>query len=610
MSDDAQLQDYLTQLQAEVRGSENDHPYSESAFTQIVMEHLAGKGMTHGDPVTCHYSGKIGNANLRMSGYSISEEGDKVDLFVSLYAGSDEVQTIADTETLAAAEQCLRFVGQCADGRMTAKLDSSTEAYALALTLQGCYANLEQIRIYVLTDRKGKTKSFKPREQKGKVITIEVMDLERLYRHLHEGKDREEIVVDLATLCGTSLPCVYVPGSDLPYDYALTVIPARALEYLYERYGSRLLEANVRSFLSASGKVNKGIKKTLEEQPEMFMAYNNGLVLLVDEMRTVGLPGGHGISWMKGLQIVNGGQTTASIYFGKRSEKKDRPIDLDRVRVPAKIIIPRDIEAERREELISDISLFSNSQNSVKAAALQANHPFHVEMEKLSTQVYCPDGVGRWYYERAAGSYNVMLAKEGTTPAKKRLLKESMPPHRKFLPTDLAKYLQAWSLIPHVVCRGAQKNFVDFMQTVDDPDSAIRLPDTRIYKRFVALGLIFRAAIASARLVTREYPSVIAAYVVSVLSMKCGDTVDLDMIWMKQAVSVELQRQLHAWSGEVNTYLNDKSIREGKDGGAPMQTYAKEVRCWLILRGLSYSEVAGAIPEFRLRAAVPDSGSR
>lgn len=43
-----------------------------------------------------------------------------------------------------------------------------------------------------------------------------------------------------------------------------------------------------------------------------------------------------GIAWLKGLQIVNGGQTTASLYFTK---KKYPDTDLSRVRVPAKISV-------------------------------------------------------------------------------------------------------------------------------------------------------------------------------------------------------------------------------------------------------------------------------
>lgn len=215
---------------------------------------------------------------------------------------------------------------------------------------------------------------------------------------------------------GSPLPCVFVPGTI--YDYALTVIPGEALRFIYEKYGARLLEANVRSFLSVTGKVNKGIRDTICINPERFMAYNNGIVLVADEA-LIGKTsdGGPGILWLKGMQVVNGGQTTASIYFTKR---KNPEVDLSRVRVPAKVIILRSDDPATEEAIISDISRYANTQNAVKQSDLSANKPFHIELEKLALNTYCPDGVSRWFYERAAGSYNTMIAREGTSPAQQK----------------------------------------------------------------------------------------------------------------------------------------------------------------------------------------------
>jgi hypothetical protein len=458
-----ELQEFLQQTQAEVRaeigerlGISGDYPYPELVFAEVVMQHMSDIGMTF-DPVICHYSAKFGNATLRLSGYAISDDGDQIDLFVSLYTGSDQLSPIPDAETKTAAEQCLRFLAKCAEGRLAATMDPSSDAHVLAVTIQGCYPNLDQIRIYVLTDRQAKAKNFKPREISGKTIKLEVMDIERLHRHWSEGKPRDELVINFEEVCGSALPCVYVPGEMANYDYAMTAIPGDALYFIYEKYGARLLEANVRSFLSTTGKVNKRIRETLRNDPERFMAYNNGIVLIADEAHlgktSDGMPG---ILWLKGMQIVNGGQTTASIYFTK---KKDPEADLRRVRVPAKVIVLRSLDEASEEGLISDISRFANSQNSVKMSDLSANKPFHIELEKLALSTYCPDGVGRWFYERAAGSYNTMLARDGTTPARLRQLKDAIPSSRKITKTDLAKYLNAWAEKPYLVSLGSQKNF-------------------------------------------------------------------------------------------------------------------------------------------------------
>lgn len=179
--------------------------------------------------------------------------------------------------------------------------------------------------------------------------------------------------------------------------------------------------------------VNVGIQSTLRSSPERFMAYNNGIVMVADEIRLGNSRDvATGIAWIKGLQIVNGGQTTASLYFTK---KKYSEVDLSSVRVAAKIIVMRVQDPAKEEALVSDISRFANSQNAVRQSDLSANKPFHVEIEKISRTVYCPNGVSQWFYERAAGSYNTLLAREGTTPAKLKKIKDAIPTGHYCFPT-------------------------------------------------------------------------------------------------------------------------------------------------------------------------------
>ena len=282
------LTEFLRETQAAVRSQMREGAlYEELVFAGVVMEHMAEIGMTS-EPVECHFEGKVGNANLRLSGYSVSEDGNKLDLFVSLYSNVDELTPIPDAETKMAVEQCLRFLTLCAEGKMAPKLDPASDVRSLAETLQGIYSGLEQIHVYVITDKVAKSKSFKTRDIGGKAVRLEVMDIERLYRHWSEGKPRDELLIDFNEVSGAPLPCVFVPGES-DYDYALTAIPGEALRLLYEKFGAQLLEANVRSFLSVKGKgVNAGIQATLRSAPERFMAYNNGIVIVADEMRLAG----------------------------------------------------------------------------------------------------------------------------------------------------------------------------------------------------------------------------------------------------------------------------------------------------------------------------------
>jgi hypothetical protein len=586
-----ELSDFLRETQVEVRAQVSEgSPFAELAFSEVVMQHMADIGMTF-EPVVCHYAGKVGNAILRLSGYAMSDDADQLDLFVSLYDGVDEPTPVADSETKTAAEQCLRFLGRCAEGRMATLLDESSDVKSLALTIQENYPKFDQIRIYVLTDRVAKAKGFKARELGGKTVKLDVMDIQRLHRHWSEGKPRDELVVDFSEVSGGPLPCVFVPGQTSDYDYALTAIPGEALRFIYEKFGARLLEANVRSFLSATGKVNQGIRDTLRSDPERFMAYNNGIVLVADEIklgRTA--DGAPGILWLKGMQVVNGGQTTASLYFTK---KKFPELDLARVRVPAKIIVMRVQDAAKEEALVSDISRFANSQNSVKQSDLSANKPFHVEVEKLSMTVYCPDGIGRWFYERASGSYNTMLIREGTTPVKLRQLKEAVPPARKITKTDLAKYVNVWDCKPDLVSLGSQKNFERFMATLSGSDEEVPLPDVAGYKAMVGKAIVFKATQKIVRPMFQAFQANVAAYVVAVLADKLGARIDLDRIWMRQDISSELRTQIARWAKEVGEILHRTA------GGRMVSEWAKKPECREAVLGASYSAPSDGIPEVR-----------
>ena len=591
------LSDFLRQTLSEVRTeirermgtADSSYPYPESVFAEIVMQHMSEVGMTFEDPDVCHFERTVGNSILRLNGWALSEESDQLDLFVCLYAGSDELSSVPDSETQQAAVRCLNLLARCVDGRLAHNLDSSDEAYPFAITVQECYGNLDQIRVYVLTDRQAKAKRFKPREIAGKTRMLEVMDIERLHRHWSEGKPRDEITMDLTEVCGGALPCVHVRSEGSGYDYALTALPGEALRFIYERYGARLLEANVRSFLNVTGKVNRGIRDTLTNAPERFMAYNNGIVIVADEAEFGSASDGSpGLLWLKGLQIVNGGQTTASLYF---TRKRSPEIDLRLVRVATKIILPRTKDALAENALVADISKYSNSQNSVRSSDLSANKPYQVELERLSTTVYCPDGVGRWFYERAAGSYHVMLMRDGTTPARLRILKNSIPTSRRITKTDFAKFMNAWAEKPHLVSLGAQKNFDKFMEEITTRVPEADLPDAAAYKLMIAKSIVFKRAQNLIRPLFAAFQANILAYLIAVVANRIGSRINLQRIWERQDISPEFCDQIRTWAPEVHQVLSDSA------NGRMISEWAKKEDCWQVVRSASYS-AASDLPEF------------
>ncbi|EFH10738.1 AIPR family protein [Pseudoroseomonas cervicalis] len=583
------LEDFLNQLQTDIRErmAEGDAPpYTEMVFAELVMEHMAEIGMTS-DPVVCHYAARVDRAELRLSGYAVSRDDEQLDLFVSLYDGMESVAPVPDSETTQVAGRCLAFLAKCAEGRLASRIDEANEAHELAQIIEMIFPKLDHITIHVLTDRVAKSKSFKSREVNGKTVRLEVMDIERLYRHLSEGKPRDEMVLDFKSLSGAPLPCVLIPGQDIVYSVALAALPGEALRVTYEKFGARLLEANVRSFLSATNKVNRGIRDTLRTSPEHFMAFNNGVVMIADEVGyEATADGGPGIAWLRGVQIVNGGQTTASIYFTK---KKAADSDLRSVRVPAKIIIlggvGEDGEAAR-EVLVSNVSRFANSQSAVKVSDLSANRPFHRQLEQLSQSTFCPDGTTRWFYERAAGSYNVMLARKGDTGPRLKKLKAEFPPTKKVNKTELAKCLMTWAGFPQIASFGLQKNFERFSQLLDEEEGAARWPISSAtdYKRLVAQVIVFRTVQKLVRPLVPAFQANVTVYTVALLSERLRAQIDLDRVWAEQAMTPQAVALATTWAKQVYEALQVSAA------GRMVSEWAKKQDCWEYVRSLNLPE--------------------
>lgn len=585
--------DLQTTITERVNAGDGPFPSEELVFAEMVMEHISNTNIC-GEATVCHWNGKVGNAKLRITGYALGPDETALDLFVTHYFGSDDLQDLGDTEAANTASEGVRFLFRAASGYLDTKIDPTHPVRSLVATIRSHWNNLDRLRVFVITDGKTKTKRFSSKEIHEKMVSLEIMDMERLFRHT-EGKPRDELALNFIQSIGTSLPCVHVPDPDADYEYALAAIPGQVLKDLYLRFGAQLLEANVRTFLGSKKTVNKGIVETLRKEPEHFLAFNNGLVLVCDEAAFERTDNGNlGISFLKGLQIVNGGQTTSSIYFASRD---DKTIDLSHAMVPAKIIILKGSHEEVRERLISNVSRYANSQNAVKMSDLSANRPFHVQLEKLANEIWCPDGATRWFYERAAGAYNVMLLREGSTPAKRRKLQETIPPKRKLTKNDIAKYHEAWRRKPTQVAMAGEKNFAAFMTALDDDPNIVPTPlDAHWYRAMIAKVILFKAIESmiktkDAKEVFRQGWVNIATYVVSVIADRLGDRLDLEQIWMRQGISSSLRGLLWDWAVIVNAEFN--RIAPGQQ----FSEVAKRADTWAKIKAAEYPEMQYRIPE-------------
>lgn len=578
-----------------IDAADGPFPSEELVFAERVMEHLAETGICE-EPIVCHWNGKIGNARLRITGYAFSTDDTSLDLFVTHYFGTEQLQDLADAEATSTANEGVRFLFRAAGGALDSKIDPTHSVRDLVANIRSKWSDLDRLRVFVITDGKTKTKRFSNKDVHGKMVAIEAMDMERLFRHT-DGKPRDELALSLIQSIGRPLPCVHVPDPDADYEYALTAIPGKIIRDLYLKFGHRLLEANVRTFLGTKKAVNKGIAETLKKEPEHFLAFNNGLVLVCDEAAFERCEDGNlGLSFLKGLQIVNGGQTTSSIYFASRD---DRSIDLSHVMVPAKIIILKGSQDEARERLISNVSRYANSQNAVKISDLSANRSFHIELEKLANETWCPDGATRWFYERAAGAYNVMLLRDGSTPAKRRKLIDTVPSKNKLTKNDIAKYHEAWRGRPDIVAKGGEKNFVEFMDALDKDPTIVPSPlDVRWYRTMIAKVILFKAIeniikAKDAKMIFRQGWVNVATYVVAIVADRFGNSLDLEQIWMNQSISRGLRALLWDWAVIVNSEFN--RIAPGQQ----ISEVAKRPDTWSKLRDAPVAMPTSSIPEVR-----------
>lgn len=575
---------------------DQEFPSEELLFAELVMQQLQNAGLCDSFQV-CYWTGKVGPSKLKITGFALSSDETRLDLLVTLYDGGSELKSIKDSDIVDVARSALQFVKLSAEKRLLSRLDPSSEVYELVDLIERTWNDLDQVRVFVITDGQSRSKHFKGKEVEGKGVLVEAMDIERLCRHM-SGTTREEIAVSFPDMLGRPLACVHVPDPAADYEFALAAIPGEVVYSLYERHNTRLLEANVRTFLGTRGKVNKGIALTLAGEPEHFMAYNNGLVIVCDEAQFVQDESGNTcISLLRGLQIVNGGQTTSSIYFAKRDK---RDLDLSSVRVPAKIIVLRNTDEQQRDRLIADISQYANSQNAVKTSDLSANRPFHIQLEKLSQEQWRPDGVGRWYYERAAGSYSVMLLREGTTKAKRDSIQKQIPPKRRLTKNDVARYVEAWRRVPWQVSLGGEKNFVQFMTALDQEPELVPTPiDGAWYRALIGKAIIFLTVqdmikTKSAKATFRQGYANISTYVLSIVSERLGDSIDFEEIWRRQELSSAFKDLLFAWAEVVNSVFTEQAR------GRQFSEVAKRPDLWAQVKGANYPGPLSGLPELKV----------
>jgi hypothetical protein len=510
---------------------------------------------------------------IEVSGYGI-DDGDTLNLVATLHRGEVPPAAVSRREIETAFRRLLGFWERCRDRPLHESLEESSDAWSMALEVHRSASDIRRIRMFVVTDGLSAVEYLEPETEDGIEVHRSVWDVGRLHRLHGTGMRGEPVEIDFIARFGRPLPCISpdLPGAD--YAAYLAAFPANWLADIYEEFGARLLEKNVRSFLQFTGKVNRGMRDTLAgEDAHRFFAYNNGISATAsDVVLDVDGSGAAGIVRLKDLQIVNGGQTTASLHRAHRSG-----IDVGQVAVQAKIT---EIDGDRLEEMVPLISRYANSQNRVSVSDLSSNDPFHIEIESLSRSVWAPATAStmretRWFYERARGQYADARNRE-LTPARRRVFREIHPTSQKFSKTDLAKFENAWAQRPWEVSLGAQKNFTAFMIALQEDKRGDVSGDVAYFQRLVAKAILWRR---SERIVSAQkfggYRANIVPYAIAKLSHATGQHLDLERIWQRQELDEPVQLAIEDLSHLVFRHLTDPDRPT-----ANVTEWAKREECW------------------------------
>lgn len=564
--------DFRQELMA---GAEANSTFQLAEFMEAVANELMETGFIEGFEF-CHFRAQRG---LRVDGYWFNDEGG-LDLFIADFDCRAELASLTQTDVVTIFKRVTNFFEASKERALYHELEETSPEYGLARQIFDRKGLIRQVSFFLVSERtlSDRLQALDDNEIAGVHASYHIWDMSRLQRQRSSRGHKEALDIDLEQMFGEGLPCLPAHLSSDSYPSYLIVIPGEILASLYEKYGARLLEQNVRSFLQARGKVNKGIRTTLLTEPNMFFAYNNGITATAQEVETRSNSEGLEIIRLKDLQIVNGGQTTASLFHTRRKDKAS----LGSVFVQMKLSV---IDREDSETIVPRISEYANTQNRVNAADFFSNHPFHIRMEEFSRRIWAPAQQGaqretKWFYERARGQYADAQSK--LTPAEQRRFKAENPKHQMFTKTDLAKFENVWDDHPKWVNLGAQKNFARYAARIGK--EWVKSQDgfnEFYYKRSIARGIIFRG---TEKLVSDQpwynggYRANIVAYALAAIN-ECASrrdkSVDFIRVWNTQTVFPQLLDAIAISAKFVN-----QTISNPPPGISNISEWAKKEACW------------------------------
>lgn len=545
------LENYIEELKSDVASrvySDGEGASFEDKYTEYCLEVLESIGKLEGARVLSYvHPNSQGGIDWKINGYGLKDlfkDDDKneyyetLDLFITFYKNEYNYNITKDDYTKS-LNQVKRFINAALKRHIDYIDKAHTELYDLIGIISKQGKDFDRVNVYFLIN--GFSNHDKEKIEIANVnVFVQTWDVDRFFKINESNSVHEPIEIEFQNFTdnGKGLQCLQVPSIDDMYDCYLAIVPGEILAELYNEYSNELLESNVRAFLGQSGKFNKGIRDTIRNKPQMFLPYNNGITATAESVETKIIDNQLVITKLNDFQIVNGGQTTASIYHTK---KKYKDADLSKIFVQMKLTVIKDNEQKNIE--VPNIARFANSQNKVEEADFSSSNPFLVKLESLSRKKYVINPHNKnqsflWFFERVKGQYKEILNKK--TPPQQKQFKEQNPQNLKISKADLAKYINIWDLEPHFASQGFQKSFNHYIKKINELVRKNNLPGENYYRKLIANAIIFKSVDKEFgrkgvdAIGDTTYKSLIIAYTISYFHYLTNKKLDLWKIYEEQ----------------------------------------------------------------------------
>ncbi|WP_048746387.1 AIPR family protein [Paenibacillus sp. P22] len=555
-------------LQSILSDSESRGLLKSQSFFENVCEELVSSG----DLSVNYTAAEYNKTGIEIHGYDFDEERGILSLLVHQFFQEDEMNTLTMSQIKTKISRIKGFFEFCVSGKYRF-MEETSDAFSMSYNINKHFESKEikKMRIVIITDGKAtKNLSSIPDEIIDNITTeFRIIDIEYIYKLFLASNFNTNFEVEV------DLPCLTIPTNTEEYRSYLTFITGDVLVEIYEKFGQKLFEQNVRTFLQFKGGVNRGIKNTIEHTPEMFFAYNNGITATASsvEIRE------NRIKKLSNFQVVNGGQTTSAIYAAKKTSK----FDVSDVSVQMKLSV---VESnEKQDEYVSKISEYANTQNKVNKSDFFSNSPFHKEMKNYSRRVWAPTSGGsqrrtHWFYERVRGEY--LNEQAYLTNSEKNKYQLENPKSQMLDKTFLSKSENAWLQRPDTVSKGAQYSFVAFADHITWWLEKDVLAITETYFRdAVARVILFKTVeklISNAEWYDNGFRAQTVAYTISYLSYiveKSGHHFNFNRIWEEQSTSKQLDEILNVIAKAVYIVITNPP-----PGSANAGQWCKKAGCW------------------------------